>query len=238
MTSQRGEMTADANVEEIPGTDERRPTSDERRDLASSPTDDSAGAEGDRIYALSRDGRRTAVILLLGVATIWIFALWSLITILDDGITGVEWVSSLLMLGILLVAPMVAWTVHEEMNSRISVSDAGVRYRSLGGIDLAYKWDDLAGFQQVGRRGRVARFFLGEEEPHTVSTDSSAVVDDEPEEEPKTKLLRVRDARATRISNPVVGFLHRQAHGAAVPIYGGIEKREELLGEIRARLQR
>lgn len=222
MSSQPVDMMADANTDNILTTDHRPPT-----------TDDSAGKEDARIYALSREGRRTAIILLLGVASIWIFALWSLITILDDGISGVEWVSSFLMLGILVVAPMVAWTLLEEINSRISVSDTGLRYRSLGGIDLAYSWDDMAGFEQAGQRGKVARFFLGDKEAQPAV---EAEADDEIEEEPHTELLRVRDGHGPQIGNPVVGFLHKQAHGAAVPIYGGLENREELLSEIRARL--
>jgi hypothetical protein len=135
------------------------------------------------------------------------------------------------MLGILVVAPMVAWTLLEEINSRLSVSDAGVRYRSLGGIDLAYNWDDLAGFQQARQRGKVARFFLGDkDEQPTVEAGDDEI------EEPNTELLHVRDGHGPQIGNPVVGFLHRQAHGAALPIYGGIENRDELLSEIRARL--
>ncbi len=210
---------ADADVEEI----------------VAHKLDESPAKEDARIYALSREGRRTAIIQMLGVASIWIFALWSLITILDDGISGVEWVSAFLMLGILVVAPMVAWTLLEEINSRISVSDIGLRYRSLGGIDLAYLWDDLTDFQQAEKRGKVARFFLGDKEEQP-ALESEASLDDELEEEPNTELLHVRDGHGPQIGNPVVGFLHRQAHGAAVPIYGGIENREELLGEIRARL--
>ena len=223
MNSQPVDMMADANVENILTTDHRPPT-----------TDDRSGNADARVYALSRDGRRTAIILLLGVASMWVFALWSLITILDDGITGVEWVSSFLMLGILVVAPMVAWTLLEELNSRISLSDTSLRYQSLGGIDLAYSWDDLAGFQQAGQRGKVARFFLSDKEAQP-AVEAEASVDDI-EEEPSTQLLHVRDGHGPQIGNPVVSFLHRQAHGTNVPIYGGIENREELLGEIRTRL--
>src|SRR3954470_16845508 len=97
-----------------------------------------------RLYAMSREGRRQAYILLLGVASIWIFALWTLITILQDGVSGVEWVSLLLMLGLLVVAPVVGWTLLEEAGTRIEVSDGGIRYASLGGIDLFYKWDELS----------------------------------------------------------------------------------------------
>src|SRR5690349_10356952 len=77
------------------------------------------------VYPMSREGRRQAIILLLGVASIWVFALWSLVTILQDGVSGVEWVSGLLMLCILLVAPIVAWTLLEEANSRISTDPEG-----------------------------------------------------------------------------------------------------------------
>ena len=222
MTDRRVDMISDANVEDIqvqaPG--------------------ESAATDVGNTYVLSKDGRRTAIILLLGVASIWIFALWSLITILDDGISGVEWVSAFLMLGILVVAPLVAWTLLEEINSRISVNDAGLRYRTLGGIDLAYSWDSLAGFEQARdpKRGRVARFFLGKEEEQPAPDAEDAL--DGTEEEPDTDLLRVRDGASPRIGNTVVSFLHRQAHGSAVPIYGGIEDREELLGEIRARLDK
>src|SRR5690349_18103375 len=84
----------------------------------------------ERVYPISREGRRQALILLLGVVTIWIFALWSLITILQDGVMGVEWVSLALMLGLLLVAPVVAWVLLEEANSRLILTNSGIRYRT------------------------------------------------------------------------------------------------------------
>src|SRR5207237_4819332 len=95
---------------------------------------------------------------------VWIFALWTLITILQDGISGVEWVSLALMLGLLVVAPVVAWTLLEEANSSITVSDAGIRYRTLAGITLDYAWDELSGFAPTGGRSRLARFFLGDDD--------------------------------------------------------------------------
>src|SRR5437763_8289767 len=90
----------------------------------------------ERTYPMSRQGRRQALILLLGVVTVWIFALWTLITILQDGVTGVEWVSLALMLGLLVVAPVVAWTLLEEANSSITIRDSGICYRTLAGINL------------------------------------------------------------------------------------------------------
>lgn len=192
---------------------------------------------------MSRDGRRQAIILLLGVVSIWIFALWSFIVILDDGVGGVEWVSAFLMLGILIVAPVVAWTLLEEANSRITTGDDGIRYQSLAGIDITYPWEQVAGFPQKGRRGRIARFFLGEEEvepepgpPQPLPQDGET--EPESEEEPDTLLLNVRADRTAQISNPLVRFLHKQAHGTGVPIYGGLENRNDLLREINIRLDR
>src|SRR5207245_6632727 len=95
------------------------------------PTVSERSDAAERVYPMSRQGRRQALILLLGVVTMWIFALWTLITILQDGITGVEWVSLALMLGLLVVAPVVAWTLLEEANSSITFSDAGICYRTL-----------------------------------------------------------------------------------------------------------
>lgn len=233
-----------------------------------------AASRGERVYPMSRDGRRQAIILLIGVATLWVFALWSLVTIFQDGLTGVEWVSMLLMLGMLVVAPVVAWTLLEEANSRIVTSERGIEYRTIGGINLAYKWDELSGFKPRGTRGRLARFFLGEEEvditnnardaeasvprpgeePTTeeneravavasahVETDAHPVArpdrqadeeDELDEEDPETLLLQVRPGRTAEITNPITRFLHAQAHGSNLPIYGGLENRQELLEEI------
>src|SRR4051812_28037001 len=97
-------------------------------------------APGGTVYPMSADGRRTAVILLLGVAAIWIFALWTLVTQAQDGLSGPEWVTAILMLGILLVAPVVGWTLLEERATTITADAEGLTYRSLGGIALRYRW--------------------------------------------------------------------------------------------------
>jgi hypothetical protein len=221
------------------------------------------------------------LILLFGVASIWVFALWSLITILQDGVGGVEWVSAALMTGMLVVAPVVAWTLLEEANSRVVTSGAGIEYRTFAGIALTYAWDDVQGFNPKTGRGRIARFFLGDEEvdinnnkvtkaeageprPGDNSTTDAQIeqvaanadgreralsapaareelAEDGDEglgdnEEPDTLLLAMRTDRTGQIANPLARFLHRQAHGTALPIYGGLENRRELLDEIARRL--
>ena len=198
-------------------------------------------------YPMSKEGRRQAIILLLGVISIWVFALWSLVTILQDGITGVEWVSGLLMLAILVVAPLVAWTLLEEANSRVSTSEDGITYSTLGGITLKYAWADIAGFKDKGRKGRLARFFLGDDDGDNDKLNDmeksartvKASEDEEmpPEDEPETVLLVLRKDPADGIANPLLRFLHKQAQGSALPIYGGLENRKALLSEISSRIE-
>src|SRR4051794_7021434 len=108
-------------------------TESDVQDIAPTQTNITSAEQAGHVYSMSRDGRRQAIILLVGVASIWIFALWSGIVILQDGVSGVEWVSLLLMLGILVVAPIVAWTLLEEANGRILTSDTGIEYRSIAG---------------------------------------------------------------------------------------------------------
>ncbi len=197
-------------------------------------------------FPISREGRRQAIVLLLGVITIWIFALWSLISALDGGLGGVEMVTSLLMLGILVVAPLVAWTLLEEANSRYNLDDEGIRYHSIAGIDLEYRWDELSGFESKRSRGRLARFFLGDRDEAEVDSSAArpndgreAQADDSDthgEEDIDTLLLKVRKDRTGEISNPLVRFLHRQAHSSSLPIYGHLEGRGELLDAITSHL--
>jgi hypothetical protein len=210
------------------------------------PVETQAEAQTPGVYSMSKEGRRQAVILLLGVVSIWVFGLWSLITILQDGITGVEWVSGVLMLGILLVAPLVAWTLLEEANSRITADDSGITYTTLGGISLKYAWADIAGFKDKGRKGRLARFFLGDDDGDSdkqdkIESEARAVKAGEdgeipPEDDPETMLVTLREDPAGQIANPVVRFLHKQAHGSELPIYGGLENRKALLAEISSRI--
>lgn len=197
-------------------------------------------------YPMSKEGRRQAIILLLGVVSIWIFALWTLITIVQDGVSGVEWVTGLLMLGILVVAPVVAWALLEEANARISVSEVGISYQTLGGVNLAYAWDDLLGFAPKNRTGKITRFFLGDNGDDGTSSDTVVTQttpnmekeqgDSEDEQEPQTRLVMVSDNHLDTIANPLVRFLHGQAQGDSLPIYGGLENRDGLVNRIKAHL--
>ena len=196
----------------------------------------------DSTYPMSRAGRRQALVLFVGAVSIWVFALWTFVTILEDGVAGVEWVSGALMLGILLVAPMVGWALLEEAYSRVTTSDRGISYRTLARIDLTYSWEEVAGFKSKSSRGRVARFFLGDEGEDKAServrdVEADSDIDKENEDEPETRLLEVRQDQTGQITNPLVRFLHRQAHGTHIPIFGGLENHSALTGEIASRLE-
>jgi hypothetical protein len=199
---------------------------------------------------MSRDGRRQGIILLIGVLSLEVFAIWSLVTILDGGLDGAEWVSALLMLAIAIVAPLVAWTLLEEINSRYTVTAEGLRYSSLGGVDLLYPWEALAGFKTEQRRGRIARFFLGEEDTTDNEINTNATVttpggtndeEEESEVEPQALALQVRESYRpqvdSQLGNPLLRFLHTQSHGYTVPIHGGIENRDELVSQIASRIR-
>ncbi len=190
-----------------------------------------------REYPISPEGRRQAIVLLLGVASLWVFAVWSLINLFEGGLGGIEWVSLALMLGIVLVAPVVGWALLEEAKSRITTDESGLRYQSLAGVDLHYKWNELSGIQPTDRKGKIARFFLGDDDKEPSVQESSEVDAEEDDAEPDTTsvLLNTPD-HTTQIKNPLARILHKLSHGATLPLYGGLERRDELLGEIASRL--
>ncbi|MDQ3928871.1 MAG: hypothetical protein M3328_06960 [Chloroflexota bacterium] len=201
-------------------------------------------------YRMSREGRRQGIILLIGVLSLEVFAIWSLITILDRGIDGAEWVSALLMVGIALVAPLVAWTLLEEINSRYLVTAEGLRYSSIGGLDLLYPWAQIAGLKTEQRRGRIARFFLGDEDPAQIDNNTTTPdmapgdtnnEEEESEAEPQSLALQVRESYRPQVDsqfgNPLLRFLHTSAQAYTVPIHSGVENRDQLLSQIASRIR-
>ena len=122
-----------------------------------------------QVYRLSPTGRRTALILLLGVAAVWVFAAWSLVTQALDGLSGPEWVTAVLMVGILIVAPVVGWTLLEERSATITADTQGLTYRSINGIALTYTWPEITGLDPApAQPSRWARLFMDNPAPATV----------------------------------------------------------------------
>jgi hypothetical protein len=135
----------------------------------SAPPTTAAPPAGGQVYRISPAGRRTALILLLGVAAVWVFAAWTLVTQALDGLSGPEWVTAVLMLGILLVAPVVGWTLLEERGATISTGAQGLTYRSITGIHLAYTWPEITGLDPApASPSRWARLFMDDSAPATV----------------------------------------------------------------------
>lgn len=217
------------------------------------PQEPTVPAASPGTFAMSRDGRRQAIVLLLGVVSIWVFALWTLVTTLDGGLDGAEWVTAALMLAVLLVAPLVGWTLLEELNARYTVSPGGLTYGTVGGIALTFPWKDIQGAKPKDAPGRLARFFLGDDAPALADTPAAEPgdpgastgaatpvdtgADDESDGEPRTVLLGLSTSPSAQIANPLVRFLHKQAHGDALPVYGGLDNQQALLDEIASRIQ-
>lgn len=187
----------------------------------------------EKTYRLSRAGRRTAYLLLTGAVLVWVFALWTLKNTLKLGfrpenlgpslkllarrligsegtqpLTAEEAIPAVVMLVLLVVIPLLIWTIVEELRAGITVRPGGITFRSLG-IELAYPWEEIAAMRPV----------------------------DEEADEPLDELL-LRRSRLSDIRNPLVRFLHWQAYGPhKLPLYGGLEERDDLVARIEARLR-
>lgn len=185
----------------------------------------------EKTYRLSRRGRRTAYLLLAGSLIIWLFALWTLKNTLKIGLrpqtflpslqalwgrlsgtagsmTAEEIIPAIIMLALVLVVPLLIWNIIEELRASYTVGPAGITFRSIG-IELFYPWSEVASLRPV---------------------------DEEVEEEPLDELV-LKNSRLSSVRNPLLRFLHAQAYGRRrLPLYGGLEEREELLERIRAHL--
>jgi hypothetical protein len=176
-----------------------------------------------KTYRLTGAGRRTATILLIGALMIWAFALWtfrstlgisynpfelwgSLRASLEQGLGVGQVVPALLMLVLIVATPLVVWNILEEYDAAYTPADDGLRFSSLG-VRVSYPWSGITAVRQV----------------------------DEDSDEPMDELL-LADDYTVQITNPLLRFLHRQAYGRAkLPLYAGLQDREELLDEIRRR---
>jgi hypothetical protein len=180
-----------------------------------------------KTYSLSPSGRRTALILLVGALIIWAFALWTFRSTLGisynpiqfwaslraaiqgdngQGLSIGQIVPALLMLVLIVATPLVIWNILEEWAATYTPTDDGLRFMSLG-VDLVYPWGGIGAIRRV----------------------------DDDSDEPIDELL-LREDYTAQIHNPVLRFLHGQAYGRRkLPLYAGLQDRDELLGEIRRR---
>jgi hypothetical protein len=180
-----------------------------------------------KTYRLSAAGRRQTMILLVAALLIWIFAIWSFASTLrityhplqlwsslqqslDAGLSVGQVVPALLMLGLIVATPLLIWNLLEEWAAAYTPAPEGLRFASLPGITLLYPWTAISAVERA---------------------------DDDPDE-PLDELL-LRADHSAQISRPVLRFLHRQAFGGTrLPIYAGLEDRDELLAEVRRHTER
>jgi hypothetical protein len=174
-----------------------------------------------KTYRLAPSGRRTAIVLLISALIIWVFALWTFRSTLDiryldlwntlraafeKGFSISQIVPALLMLVLIVATPLVVWNLLEEWAASYTPTDEGLRFESLG-VRLTYPW---AGISAIRRP-------------------------DDDAEDPLDELM-LADDYTRQIGNPLLRFLHRQAYGRRrLPIYAGLEQRDELLALIGER---
>lgn len=170
-----------------------------------------------KTYHLTASGRRLTLILMLAALLLWIFAVWAL-----QGVLGIRYLDlaatfraalrdgfgpgTLIPAGILIAmavtAPLLLWNLAEEWATRYVVADDGLTYQTLPGIVLHYPWSAIREL-----RAGEGEDAMGE--------------------------LLVQPGALRQIRNPLLRWLHRQAFGnQRVPLYAGIEARDELLNEI------
>jgi hypothetical protein len=110
------------------------------------------------------------------------------------------------MLVLIVATPLVVWNILEEWAAAYTLAEDGLRFTSLG-VALTYPW---AGIDAIRR----------------VDEDSDEPIDE----------LVLREDYTRQIRNPALRFLHAQAYGRTrLPLYAGLEDRDELLAEIRRR---
>lgn len=186
----------------------------------------------EKTYRLSRAGRRMAYLLLAGSILIWLFALWTLKNTLKIGLRPQNFLPSLKLLGkrilgfagtqplaaeeaipaiimlvLAIIVPLLIWNIIEELRASYTVGAAGITFRSWG-IVLSYSWADIAALRPV----------------------------DEESEEPLDELV-VRTSHLSTIRGWLARFLHWQAYGRyKLPLFSGLEERDDLLARIRAHL--
>ena len=164
---------------------------------------------GSTMYRMSATGRRTALILLLGVGAVAIFAVWTLLTQAEGGLSGPEWVTAALMLGILALAPVVGWNLLEERATTISADATGLTYRSLGGIELRYRWAEVTGLDPAPpARGRWTRLFFDDPAPEATPANLA--------QSPTAGPQAARTNQISRSNAPLTGT-HDETPAGAIP---------------------
>lgn len=174
-------------------------------------------------YRLTAAGKRQAGVLLVAALLVWAFAIWSFASTLRLSYNPVQFwpslqeslaaglglgqvVPALLMLVLMIATPLLIWALLQELSAAYTPLDEGLRFEALG-LSILIPWPAVNGLRR-------------------------AHAGDEAFDE-----LIVDDAQGAPTAHPVVRLLHRQAvNPGHLPIYPGVEQREELIAEIQRHL--
>ncbi len=163
-----------------------------------------------KTYRLSAAGRRSTLVLILSALLLAAFALWSLISSVQTNYAQIQSLSvghvlpALLMLILLVATPFLLWNLVEEWAATYRTDADGLSFESLG-VAIHIPWSVVVGLRSA----------------------------DDDSDDPLDTILLNQDVGA-QIQNPILRFLHRRTYGSrSLPVYPGLEARNELLAEIR-----
>jgi hypothetical protein len=184
-----------------------------------------------KTYRLSPAGKRQVIVLLLAALLIWAFAVWSFASTLGisynplrlwpslqqslaAGLGVGQVVPALLMLALIIATPLLFWALLVEWAAAYTPGADGLQFETIG-ARLSLPWDAVRGIDRA---------------------DDGVGSHDEAQPQPFDELLLTGDTSA-QIANPLVRFLHGQAIGhGRLPLYDGVERRDELIAEIQRHL--
>lgn len=173
-----------------------------------------------RTYRLTPAGKRQTAVLLAAALLIWAFAIWSFASTLRISYSPLRlWpslqeslaaglglgqvVPALLMLVLIIATPLLIWALLQELSAAYTPTPEGLRFEALG-VRAVLPWPSLRGLRRA---------------------DEGDEAFDE---------LIVAGDHGAQVANPIVRFLHRQAASPGrLPLYPGVEQREELIAEIQ-----
>jgi hypothetical protein len=169
-----------------------------------------------KTYRLAPSGRRLTLTLMLGTLLLWFWVIWlvgagyaapgmTFRAALQNGSDAAHVIPAGVLLAMIVVTPLLLWSLWQEWRTSYTLSDDGLTYRTAAG-SLHYTWPSVRGVE--------------------IKDDPKAL-----------GAVLVTPGGLKQIRNPLSRWLCRQTFGAdRVPLYAGIENRDELVQEITRRI--
>ncbi len=173
-----------------------------------------------KTYQLTPSGRRLALTLMAGTSLLWCWALWLL-----QGALGIRYTD----LGATLGA-----TLQDSMDAARLIP-AGVLIAIIVAAPLLFwsLWQEWRTSYTLDDEGLTYRTAAGTLR-YPWTTIQGVQLEDDQE---ALGAVLVAPGALRQIKNPLSRWLYRQAFGSGrVPLYPGVERRDELVEEIRSRI--